>query len=66
MSVIRFEASQSFEEGATFARDGDGLVVSVAEEKAVDSYNESFECDLHMTRKQVEQLRDWLLVEFPK
>ena len=47
-------------------RDGDGLVVSVAEEKAVDSYNESFECDLHMTRKQVEQLRDWLLVEFPK
>ena len=49
------------EEGATFTLDARGLlIVSVSEEKAVDSYNESFECTLTMTPSQVVLLRDWL------
>jgi hypothetical protein len=64
--TLRIEPSQSFEEGAVFARTDDGgLTVSVSEEKAVDSYNESFECTLTMKPEQVQQLRDWLDANFP-
>jgi hypothetical protein len=41
------------------------MTVSVAEEKAVDSYNQSFECSLTMTDEQAIQLRDWLLDHYP-
>jgi len=37
----------------------------VAEEKAVDSYNASFECTLTATHDQAIQLRDWLLEFYP-
>lgn len=62
---IRFEPSTSFEEGADFVLCGDGIVMSVAEEKAVDSYNHSFECSLTMTKEQAIQLRNWLNFHFP-
>jgi hypothetical protein len=62
---LQFEPSESFEEGATFAAlDNGGLLVSVSEEKAVDSYNASFECNMTMTPMQVRQLRDWLNAKF--
>lgn len=49
------------EEGATFVLNKEGwLLVSVSEEKAMDSYNSSFECTLTMTPSQAAQLRDWL------
>lgn len=64
-NTIKFEPSQSFEEGATFTRSGSGIIVSVSEEKAVDSYNSSFECSLTMTREQAIELRDWLNKHFP-
>ena len=54
-----------FEEGAQFSVDGDGIIVSVSEEQAVDSYNQSFECNMTMTRRQAEKLRDWLVAQFP-
>lgn len=63
---LRLEPSYSFEEGADFVKhDGNGMTVSVAEEKAVDSYNQSFECSLTMTDEQAIQLRDWLLNHYP-
>lgn len=63
-NAIFFEPSECFEEGATFALCGDGLLVSVAQEKAVDSDNQSFECCLHMTAEQVCKLRDWINKKF--
>lgn len=54
------------EEGATFSFDKEGcLLVSVAQEKAVDSYNASFECTLTMSPVQAAQLRDWLNAQMP-
>ncbi len=64
--TIIFEPSFSFEEGCQFTRDKSGLlIVSVAEEQAVDSYNQSFECTAHLTPDQAVQLRDWLNKQFP-
>ena len=54
-----------FEEGATFVSSDDGtMTVSVAEEKAVDSYNESFTCTITMTKEQAVTLRDWLRMQY--
>jgi hypothetical protein len=63
---IVFEAQHSrmFEEGATFTLHEGGIIVSVAEEKAVDSYNQSFECSLTMSREQALQLCAWLNKNF--
>lgn len=55
-----------FEEGGWFKLHNGGLIVSVAQEQAVDSYNQSFECSLTMTREQAVQLRDWLIQHFGK
>ena len=64
---IHFEASDMWEDCATFAvvEGPRPLAVSVSEEKAVDSYNNTFECTLHMTPDQIGQLRDWLNQQFP-
>lgn len=61
------EAHDTFEEGATFVirKDG-GLTVSVAEEKAVDSYNHSFQCRCKFSREEAIILRDWLNKAFPR
>lgn len=37
-----------------------GVCISVSDEKAVDSYNETFECAFVMTRKDAIALRDYL------
>lgn len=64
---IRFEATDTYEDGATFTiGESGGVVVCVSEEKAVDSYNQWFECTLTMTPEQSIQLRDWLNAKFPK
>lgn len=65
--IIIFEPhhSHSFEEGAEFVAHESGLIVNVAQECAVDSYNQSFECSLHMSLSQTVQLRDWLNKQFP-
>lgn len=36
------------------------ICISVADEQAVDSYNQSFECSIHLRREQAIKLRDWL------
>lgn len=48
------------EEGATFTRQGDNIVIAIGEEQAVDSYCESFTCSYTMDRAHAERLRDWL------
>ncbi len=44
----------------------DGLMVAVSETHAVDSYNEEFECSLHMQKEQAILLRDLLNEWFPR
>jgi hypothetical protein len=58
--TILFEPKHAFEEGSQFTVDGDKLIVSVSDEQAVDSYNQSFTCTHTMTREQAVKLRDWL------
>lgn len=61
-STIVFDAvAVGFQEGSQFtvAKDG-GLIVSVSDEQAVDSYNLSFTCTHMMTKEQAVKLRDWL------
>lgn len=68
-NVLHFESASSWEDGVTFAlptQDRFALSISVAEEKAVDSYNQTFVCRCHLTEKQVEKLRHWLNEAFPK
>jgi hypothetical protein len=63
---LTLEATQCFQEGAVFARTKDGsVVVCVSEEQAVDSYNQSFTCNMTMTPEQAVQLRNWLVMQFP-
>jgi hypothetical protein len=49
-----------FEDEATFVFEDGKLIVSVSEEKAMDSYNEMFECSLHLTAEQTKTLAGWL------
>lgn len=42
-----------------------GLIISVSEEHAVDSYNSMFECTIHLTPEQTETLLTWMLQNFP-
>lgn len=64
--ILHFDPPESyFEEGADFVKQITGISIAVSEEKAVDSYNQSFECNLTMTDAQAIQLRDWLLLYYP-
>lgn len=36
------------------------LTISVAEEQPVDSYNETFECSIHLPIEHARRLRDYL------
>lgn len=59
--TIFFDTEDDYEEGATFSINRNGhLIISVAEEKAVDSCNQSFECTATLSKKQGLKLRDWL------
>jgi hypothetical protein len=64
-NILRLEPSSSFEEGADIVKRSEGIIITVAEEKAVDSYNASFECSLTMTDEQAMELRDWLIYHYP-
>lgn len=44
---------------------GGGLYVAVAEERAVDSYNETFNCTIVLTDAEAKRLRDLLNGWFP-
>jgi len=41
------------------------VCISVAEEQAVDSYNQMFTCSIHLNADQARQLRDWLIRNVP-
>lgn len=62
---LHFEGNHSFEEGSTFVINKDGgMEVSVAEEQAVDSYNQSFTCHATLSKENAIRLRDWLYDHF--
>ena len=76
---LHFEASGSDEDSATFVftdqpdiwdpedyPKGRVVIVSVAEEQAMDSYNSMFTCSIHLAESQALELRDWLNYHFPK
>ena len=45
-----------------FSRDDDGcLRIAVGEEKAVDSYNQWFDCSIRLTKEQTKKLLLWLV-----
>lgn len=55
-----FEDAQDASNGATFVVDEQGfLTVSVADDKAVDSYNQNFECSYLFTLEDFKALREW-------
>lgn len=53
-------------EAVIFANEAGGLTVAVAEEMAVDSNNEWFECKRELSKEEAERLRDYLNEYFPK
>lgn len=56
-----FESHNSWQDTAKFVANAEGhITVSVAEEKAVDSYNETFECSFTLDQKEAAKLRDWI------
>ncbi len=48
-----------------FLNEADGLSVAVSDEKAVDSYNSTFECCAFLDREDAERLRDYLMDVLP-
>lgn len=57
---IFFDTEDTYEEGADFSIKRGRLIIAVAQEQAVGSYNDSFECTATLSRKQGIELRDWL------
>jgi hypothetical protein len=47
------------------ATEDDGLTIAVAEEKAMDSYNETFECSICLPKAEAIRLRDLLNEHLP-
>lgn len=39
--------------------------IAVSDEKAVDSYNAVFECEIFLNSENAKKLRDYLLKEYP-
>jgi hypothetical protein len=58
--ILVLEAESSWEDNLTAAKDARGICVSVSQEKAMDSYNETFECSIHLTDEQAKTLLIWL------
>ncbi len=58
---MMFQSAHSWEEEAIFSIEDNGqLCISVAEELAVDSYNQMFTCSVHLSKSKMRVLRDWL------
>lgn len=57
------EATDSDEDNMVLSIDDGRVCVAVSEEKAVDSYNSTFECTMHLTHEQAIQMRDWLVAQ---
>jgi hypothetical protein len=59
-SRLVFQNQNDIENSAWFVRCDNTVILTVAEEKAVDSYNTGFECTFDLTIEQASQLKDWL------
>ena len=59
--IVIFQNVRDPDNEVTFFREKNGTVtLSAAEEKAVGSYNETFECRYTFSLEEVSQLRKWL------
>ncbi len=66
MERFHFENESDAEnELNAYITEGGHLRVGVAEERAMDSYNETFECEAFLPAEDAERLRDFLLHHFP-
>lgn len=62
---FRYENKQDSENVINaYATVSDGLMVSVSDEKAVDSYNEVFACEIYLPNAAAKKLRDYLNANF--
>lgn len=65
MERFHFESESDPEnELNAFITDDGHLRIGVAEERAMDSYNTTFECEVYLPAKDAEKLRDYLLRHF--
>jgi hypothetical protein len=64
--VIYIENPSDPENALTLYRTkSDELAISVSEERAVDSYNATFECTLYVSPREARIIRDYLIKWFP-
>lgn len=69
--VFRWELpTDSSSSVVLFPTRGEGVMIAVSEEHAMDSYNQEFECSIHLPEEQAKRLRDllnqWLPTTTPK
>ncbi|MEH6743924.1 hypothetical protein [Hyphomonas sp.] len=60
---IQFEGTDSWshdDEMVVVCLDSNGFVFSIAEEQAVDSYNDLLNCTARLNREEAEKLLSWL------
>lgn len=66
MEQFHFEnKSDSENELNAYITEAGHLRIGVAEERAMDSYNQTFECEVYMPAETAENLRDFLCHHFP-
>jgi hypothetical protein len=61
---LLFEDPTDPDNTAIFVADEKGLIVTVAEDRLVDSSNKTFECSITLPREAVVALRGWLSQRF--
>jgi hypothetical protein len=64
--TMYFEDPRDQDNNMTVAPADGGVSFSVMEEKAVDSFNSTFECTLRLSYEEVEQLVSYLTAELSK
>jgi hypothetical protein len=58
---IQFDNPSDMENSAWFVQQEDGTIyVAVCDDKPVDSYNQTFECGMTLTRDDAAALLNWL------
>ncbi len=62
---FHYESPADSENEINISTDAGGLEISVADEKAVDSYNQTFECYIYLDKEASARLRDYLNECFP-
>jgi hypothetical protein len=60
-SGYQYSVDQFNENAVSVVELDDGAIeISVAQEKAIDSYNDTFECRIELPLEEARKLREWL------